>query len=74
MQVKKCTGPCKEGKARAGNHFHYFGEGFQDNNDPKRGRGVVRGFTGLIKDNPVGFFEGGGVVAVWEKGPDEIGE
>ena len=39
-----------------------FRDGLKVNNDSEGGRGVVRGFPGLVKDKPIRVFECGGVV------------
>ena len=64
MRVEKVAGPCEEGEVGGGDPFHYFGDGFQKNNDPKGGQRIVGGFAGFIEDDPVGLFERGGVVAI----------
>ena len=66
MWVEKGAGPREEREAGGGDPFHFFGKGFLENNDRKGGRRIVEGFTGFIKDNPVGIFEVGVVVAVLE--------
>ena len=64
--VEKTAGPHEEREAGGGDRFHFFRNGFLENNDRKGSRRIVVGFTGFIKDNPAGIVEVAGVVAVLE--------
>ena len=71
VRVEKATGSGDEGEARGGNPFHDFGECFQENKDPDGGRRVVGGHSRFVEDYPGGLFEGGGMMAVLEQGPNQ---
>ena len=54
--------PCQRGEPDGKDAFKDFRDGFEENDDPEEGWGVVGRLSGLVKDNLIRVFECGGVV------------
>ena len=60
--VKQSRLSCQGGESDGENTFEDFRNGLEEDDDAEGGWGVVGWFAGLVKDNPVGVLETGGMV------------
>ena len=60
MGVKEASNSGYAGEAPVHDSFQNLGECLNENNNSEGGGGVVGGLAGLVKDNAIGPFQGGG--------------
>jgi len=56
--------PGHKRETRSDDSFQYFGEGFEQDNDPEGGRGIVGRLARLIQYDAICSLQGGGVISV----------
>jgi len=69
--VKEAGVPGNGGEAGGDYSFQDLGDSLEEDNNSEGSRGVVGLFARLVKDDPISFLQGGGVVAKTEKGCEE---
>jgi len=61
----KETGMSGDGREPRGNNsLKNLRDGLEEDDNAKGEGGIIGGFAGFVEDNAVGFFHGGGVVAI----------
>ena len=69
--MKEAGVPGDGGKAGGDYSFQDLGDSLEKDNNSKGSRGVLRLFARLVKDDPISFLQGGGVMAKAEEGGEE---
>lgn len=64
----------KREESHGHNPFENFRDGFEEDDDAKRGRHILGGLAGVIQDHPICVFEAGRVVAECNQGGEEVKE
>ena len=63
-----------KGKAGSHNPFQHFGDGLEEDDNPKGGRRLLRGLATFVQNKAIGFFERGGVMPKLQQRGKKVGQ
>jgi len=64
VRMKQAYVAGQEGETSSNDSLQYLGQGFEQDNDPEGGRGIIGGLARLIQHHAICFLQGGGVMSV----------